>query len=251
MPADGILYASYNTIDEFKGLLRMHLSGEVRAFMRAGAPLSRATAPTDIAVGQSDAAVTEVDDEGFLDLVERGADRIQEANETLETLNEATAALGRNVTAIAQEVQASPGAPSISPSIARRQVDRAAGELARYAERLEFAAPVLGAAYSESMGVFGRAAAMMVELQDDAAKSREALQVSLATVREAVSAVGSAREGLVVLRSGIAGLPRLSTALNRSKRRALAAVDALASALETAMQHGNEAARVLDNMMSE
>lgn len=99
--------------------------------------------------------------------------------------------------------------------------------------------------HSLAMDTFGKMAMISnTDLEEDPKESRTA-QIQIGEYRDAISTLSS---GLSAFRGTIAGLPRMTTAFNRARRRAVAVLDDLLTQLRMAANQSQDVEQLLERM---
>lgn len=242
----GVFHWSFQTVEEFEGLLRMHLARQIQAFQGTGDAKANAT----LAPRTADDARPSEDDAGILDLMEVFEECFQVVIEIVTRINSATEDLGTRMNQRTDEITAAVGGAEsgLSRSEAKTLINKAADDLNRYVTRAGAEIPILREALRDGIHALGKAATLAADLdQDNLSKvkvGREAM-TTLETVLD------GAHESTSRFRHGIHSLPRMTTMLNKAKRATLEILDELLQALEDGRRDATEAGKVLDGILGE
>ena len=223
------MYWKFAGIDQFDKLLRLHITRQIQAWKASVEQSSGNVPATKIAdVDTTNDQGTNDDDQGILDLMETFESRFQELTAISERIRDAIEELGRKMTARTTEME---GIPKDSDGNAnrydaKRLIAKAALDMNQFTARIEAELPLFRIAMNSGMNAFIRAATMTDEFsshEDDANHAREGL-VAIDTLREAIA---SSIDSTSTFREIMAGLPRMTTELNRAKRGATGVLDKL------------------------
>jgi hypothetical protein len=239
------LYFSFRTAREFETLLRMHLSKQLQDWGH-GWGNEESTPVTEIVPAQPVVPATSTDvpeEDGFLDLLEISQTRFEDLNEVTSSLNSAIQVVGKRVGERAEAMKQLQASDSkVSPSQIKRLVNLAAQDLENYATQLDLDIPRFAEAYPSALDALGRAAAISVEFSTGdlhpVQKTAEAAKNLGASLQEAL-------ESMRGFSGKVQATPRLSTAYNRAKRHALAALGQLVSEMTAASQLTQEVEAML------
>lgn len=242
----GVFHWSFQTVEEFEGLLRLHLARQMQGFQKTDDAESKTTLPVANAV---DARPLE-DDAGILDLMEEVEEHFQTVNEIVMGIGAETEGLGKRISQRTAEItDAADGANGkLSRSEAKRLINKAADDMNRYVTRAGAEIPSLRELLGKGLRALGKAMTLAVDFdQGDHSKFKE--------VRESVTSLETAledtHESISGFRLSIQSLPRITTKLNKAKRSVLVILDELLQGLEDGRRDANEAAKVLDEILSE
>jgi hypothetical protein len=226
---EGVLYWKFAGIEQFDKLLRLHITRQVQAWKASVEQSSGNVPATKIAdVDTTNDQGTNDDDQGILDLMETFESRFQELTAISERIRDAIEELGRKMTTRTTEMEGIPkdSDGNANRHEAKRLIAKAALDMNQFTARIEAELPLFRSAMNSGMNAFIRAATMSVEFsshEDDANHAREGL-VAIETLREAIA---SSIDSTSTFREIMAGLPRMTTELNRAKRGATGVLDKL------------------------
>jgi len=245
MGEEGVFYWTFQTIEQFEGLLRMHLARQVQDFLGGSTRRVKADSPSPA----NDLAQPDDDEPGILDLMEVFEERFRTVNEIVTRIGAATEQLGQKMNQRTSEIKDATGAGDrdLSRSEAKRLINKAADDMNQYVMRAGAEIPILRDALSDGIHALGRAATMVVDLDEgDLAKVKEG--------REAVTtlevALAGAHESVSGFRHVIHSLPRMTTMLNKAKRSTLETLDEFLQGLEDGRRDASEAGKVIDGILN-
>lgn len=169
-----------------------------------------------------------MDDEGILDLLEVFEDQFADLMQVSQRIAAATEEIGERMTARTGEMEALPrdAQGNANRKDAKRLIAKAASDMTQYTARIDAELPLFRNAMNTGMNSFIKAATMSVELtttDEDVQQAREGLE-AVVSMRDTL---GTSKESMSEFRETIAGLPPMTTDLNRAKRGATRALDSL------------------------
>lgn len=214
---EGALYWSFQSIGEFEKLIRLHLSRQVQTW------LSKNTTPND-SVDVAEPITTtsdggdDVDDIGFLDLMEQFEDETATVVEVMERIAAATVEIGEKMTTRAEETsEFSSGADAKNRKAAKRLIANAASDMDQYVHRMEAELPLFSEHLNAGMTALTKAAAISIEFSVDD-EAREQAKENIEGVREFRDTMETVEGQITGFKESVAGIPRMTTVLNRAKR---------------------------------
>ena len=252
----GTLYWSYTTVGQFTSFLRIHLNYQVAGWRQAwgtAAGSEQAAMEVDISSVADSEAQTQVELEaeepGFLDLIESGLDNFDILKEGQTRITDATEELNVKTEQRTEEISRLGGlATASSVKAAKRIANRSAEDMEQFARRMETEIPIFGEAYSKGIDAFALSATLLKDFTPD---TEQDLSTQLEQLRGLKESLGSALEGIRGFRESMASLPRLTTAFNRGKKRAVSSIDRLFDEMRTAINFTSEAEKMLEKAASD
>lgn len=245
---EGVLYWTFESVDDFANLARMHLARQIQQF-RDASPVSVTTSdavepPRDVQAGPEESE----GEMGLLDLMEVFEERFATVNEISERITKAITDLGdkmRSRTAELNEAKLGTNT-TLSRSDQKALINRAADDMDQFVTRGGAELPIFRQALQEGIEALGKAAVLAVDLdRNDLSKVREGRD---AVVRLEGSIAGA--EGPTVeFRDTIDGLPRMTTRINRAKKDVVRVLDDLLDGLRDGRRDASEAAKLIDAML--
>ena len=238
----GGLYWTFRTIDEFENLVRLHLTrfvqskkSEMDATKKPKRTL-RANASSQQPIDNSDEH-----DLGLLDLTEKVQDEFLALVEITENIASATAEVGSKIgerTNEIEELSRSPESKNVKST--KRIIVKAAADMDQYSHRMEAELPLFSNHLNSGMNALTKAAEISIDfIADDAHvdEVRENID-SIRQFRETMTSVGMQ---LTEFRESVSSLPRLTTVLNRSKRRMAQVIQRIIDEFRGAQRMAEEA----------
>ncbi len=216
---EGGLYWSFQTIDEFEKLVRLHLTRHIQRWRSPAEPPQPSTASVEELTTTEESPDQDQEDEiGLLDLMEQFEDEFSTLEEITERIASATSEIGEKMearTAETNEFAAGPDAQN--RKAAKRLVAKAAADMDHYAHRMESELPLFSKHLNSGMNAITRAAALSIEfnIEDE---DLEQVRENVRSIREFRETMATVEDQLAGFREAVASLPRMTTVLNRSKR---------------------------------
>ena len=250
----GVLYDTFETTEEFRTKVLFHLSKVVQDYLAANPKVSAATT-VRIAAPTSDivdplanlTALTDDDyDDGLIELSERANDAIAMVSEIVMRMSDATTELAgkfQERTAEVNRLTAGGSVPDMKS--AKRVSNNAAKDLEVYVNRLSAEIPPYQEQHVLAMDTFGRIAMISHEDLDEDVEDIKMAMVQIQKYRDVIS---TSSGSLVEFRGSIVGLPRMTTAFNRARRRASAVMDDLLEQLRAAGSQSEDVIQLLKRM---
>jgi hypothetical protein len=170
-------------------------------------------------------AELQIEDMGFLDALEAFEDHFGALTECMNRVRNAIEEAGTSADHGTDDINAlAASGNSTNARHTKRVINRTAEQLEVFARRIEGETPIFARAYKNGIDALARAATLL----DDFPENRdEQIRQVLPMLQGLEDSIDSADAPLVRLRNSISGLPRITSALNRAKRHAAAALDAL------------------------
>lgn len=251
---EGLLYWNFTSQDQFKHLVRLHLTRQLQAWK------SQLEKPQAIGLLQEPAHVVQrvpeeesFDDElGVLDLIEVLEDRFQELTVISERIGEATEDLAAKITERTNEMNQSPrnSQGNVDRKVAKRLISNAATDMEEYTARMETELPLFSDALAAGMNALVRIASMSIDFETnelDMKEARGGLQ-AITTLRDALT---TAQVSIVEFRQIVAILPRMTSELNRAKRGVVSVLDMLINEFSNGQSLLHESENVIQHSLGD
>jgi ferritin-like protein len=241
----GALYHEFQTPEQFETKVRMHLSSIVQDWLdgnilsqtpKTKHPDREVIEKSTDPLANLSALDMEADEEGIVELVETASDAMLEITGIINRMSSATNDLTQQITSINDEAkEVSKGDTDIKH--AKRVSNKAAEHLELFVKRMAVEIREFNKQSTRSMDTFGSIAMIaesdLEEDPKDIAAARLSIQSYADTLKNSIT-------GLRTFRNIIFGLPRMTTAFNRAKKRAVAVMDDLLTQLEIAASQSND-----------
>jgi hypothetical protein len=269
----GGLYHAFETTEDFCNKVRMHLSWVVQDLLRnkplkdtvtvksssaGGIEIEPLAVPTPIVMQQSAGddtidplanfnALDDDDSEGLIELAEIANTAMEAVVESLADITEATNEIGEKSQIRASEFnQLTADGSEADMNDVKRVCNNTAKDIEAFVKRLSESIPEFSKQNSLAMDTFGKLAMIFnVDLDEDPANIR----TTLAILQEYRSAIPKASESQSELRQTISNLPRMTTAFNRARRRAVAVLDDFIAQLQAAENQTSDVEKLLERML--
>jgi Domain of unknown function (DUF4062) len=218
----GSLYWEYHDEDEFAQLLRMHLSRQIQDWGHKWGQ-----EPATAAVGVVEEPEETFEDEGFLDLIEDGGEKLAATGSVMASMTDAVVDLTQKIESKNTELVAANQARDLKA--VKRLTNSIAEDLDFFASRLEADTPIFATSLKNGISSVTRAANIAREfVSGDVSEIRSALDV----MREFRNALIGAKSGNEGFFHQLESTPRMTRLLNRAKRRALSIMGKLSGEID-------------------
>lgn len=237
---EGGLYWSFQTIEEFEKLIRLHLTRQVQMWRsKSGSKKDLSTViKADTSAAQ---AMDEEDEIGFLDLMEQFEDEIATVVEISERITVAMVEIGEKISARTTETEEFRTGPDAKDrKAAKRLIANAASDMDQYVHRMESELPLFSKHLNAIMTALTKAAAMSIEFNVDE-KAIEQAKENIESTRSFRETMSSVERDIAKFRESVASLPRMTTVLNRSKRAMINVIQRLENEFNGAQTMAREA----------
>jgi hypothetical protein len=246
----GGLYHQFEGVDEFKAKLRIHLSSLARELISAPPrqevlpPLASQLLPN--AVLDHFSSLTDDDyEEGVIELSERSEFAVAEMVQVYERLTECSVTLGNRMRLRTEEMNKLTNAGTeITRDDAKRVANDSADDIENFVKSLFILLPEFKSKQQLALELMGK---VIVISNTDFNVSQEEKDRALASTQGFHGTMIYAAGELAKFRQTIAMLPRMTTAFNRARRRAVALLDDLYEQMQIAV---NTAAEIESQLSS-
>jgi len=231
---EGVLHRTFEGIENFESLIRTHLSAVAQNWSKeqSSSPLRSASPPAallGIDVDISTDAGSD-DDFGFLDHLDRFGMSMEQMSAGLHAITDATASMGEQMNRRTAEIQeiGEINDPQRMKD-ARRAVKASAEDMNRYADILDGQLPLLTRSRKEAFEAISKALSLYEDFDSEDASQIDEFGQSL---RSMVEDAGGSLVSMQGFRATVSGLPRLTSDLNRAKRRVVKSLDEVVAEIE-------------------
>lgn len=253
----GGLHHRFETTEEFRTKVRIHLSKLVQDWLEttptksAGAATPATSAPAaDAADPLANLAALADDDyeEGLLELAERAIDAMGLVVDVVGKMSDATIELGEKLGHRSNEAnKLAAGGATLDIKAAKRVSNHAANDLEVFVNRFSVEIPEFHKQHSLAMEAFGKIAIIShTDLDEDP----EDAKAALVQIQEYRNALSSSSAAISELREVVAGFPRMTASFNRARRRAVAITDDLLVQFRTAANQIQDVEQLLERMIA-
>ncbi len=248
---EGALYWKFKDIKEFEKLLRIHITSQVQAFKHEEALKTptklKEELPAEI---QLESEKAESEDLGLIDLVEIYEERFEELGEIAARIAKSTEELGEKFRTRTKELNELSASGQVDRKQAKRLMERAATDMDQYVERIEAEIPLFAKNLDEGMNALIDTTKLIVEFnisESDQTQARGALE-ALASLSEVLA---SSENIISQFQTSVSSIPRMTSVLNKSKRRVTEVLDRLIEQLRTGQRLTREAEQAITNIAQE
>lgn len=243
----GGLYHSFETPEQFHSSVRIHLSKVVQDWLDTNASTIPWTAK-DISTSKENAPSmkdplenflaleTEADEDGIIELVELANETMGEVTNVVERMSETITALSEKFTQLTDEAN-EVAASDPDMKAAKRVSNKAADDLEVFVKRMSVEIVEFNKQSTRAMDTFGNIA-MISEI--DLNEKPDDIAVARANMQTYTNAVLTSADSLTGFRDTIFKLPRMTTAFNRARKRAVAVMDDLLNQLRIAASQSQD-----------
>jgi len=253
----GGLYHCFETPEQFQSSVRIHLSKVVQDWLDANTSTTPQTAKKISLRSENNPSMkeplanllalkTEADEDGIIELIELANETMAKVTNVVERMAEATTTLTDKFTQLTNEANK---ATVIGPDIkaVKRVSNKAADDLEVFVKRMSVEIVEFNRQSTRAMDTFGNIAMISKndfgENLDDIAIARTNMQTYTATV-------STSADSITEFRNTIFKLPRMTTAFNRARKRAVAVLDDLLNQLKIAANQSQDVYMLLTRLES-
>tara|TARA_R110002074_G_scaffold59265_2_gene144373 strand:+ start:592 stop:1596 length:1005 start_codon:yes stop_codon:yes gene_type:complete len=224
--AKGGLYSTFTDQESFEASLRAHLSALIEKFSNLKTHVepmgAKTTCGSDNQVENS--SLNEADDElGLLDYLETYENEMEVLSRSVEGISDITLSVGNHMSQHAEQINALPEEERASKP-GRRIVRQSAEDIERYSIILSAQISLFAKARRSVFEALNCILVLRQDFNEDDNENLSDLQDSLGAFLDAVS---GSLEGLISFRQSVIDLPKLSSKLNRAKRKTAEQLDNL------------------------
>lgn len=217
---EGGLYWSFNTVDEFEKLVRLHITRYVQAWRTNELTTQPRSGESNILTKKTEkSSVTDRDDElGLLDLMEQFEDDFATLQEIMGRITAATVDIGNKMAERTTEIeQFRAGSDPANRKAAKRLIAKAASDMDQYAHRMDAELPIFKQHLNAGMNALIQTAQLAVEfsIMDEGYGQIQENLDGIKTLREILASV---EEKITAFKQAVASLPKMTTTLNHAKR---------------------------------
>lgn len=231
---EGVLHSTFEGTENFESLVRAHLSAVAQKWSRGQHSSVQSSAKTSVVLSSSgkDSSnhVAGDDDFGFLDQLDRFEMSMEQMNAGLHAVADATVSMGEQMNRRTAEIQeiGEINDPQRTKD-ARRAVKASAQDMNRYADILDGQLPLLTRSRREAFEAISKALSLYEDFDSEDTSQIDQLRQSLQAMVEAARGSLNSMRGF---KATVGGLPRLTTDLNRAKRRVVKSLEEVVSEIE-------------------
>lgn len=249
----GALYHEFETIEQFRTKVRIHLSSLVQDWL-AGNLSARLPKSLDYEEPESEvdplanlAALEQLsDEEGVIELVEIAIDAMGEVTNIIQRMSDATNDLNDRFTSrTAETSEVAERGNDIKAT--KRIANKAADDLELFVKRMAVEVVEFNKQSSLAMDTFCNIAMMSESDLDVDPKDIAEMRQNIQGYKDAIT---RAADSLLEFRDVIFQLPRMTTVFNRARKRAVAIMDDLLNQLRIAADQSHDVDQLLARLES-
>jgi hypothetical protein len=250
---EGVLYWTFDSLDQFCNLARVQLTRVVQSWLAQNRLPSPSTVAAPISIVPSTpnqgnlVSADSVDEEsGLLDLLETATDSMSRIQEISSHIAETVSSFGER---IEHRTVALKGLVATEPTYlqsVKRISGSAAEDLDDFTARTNFETPLFLEAMHTCMDALSRAATVSLDFRN----SEDNLRTTVTTVVAVRASLATTQGQIRAFRDIISMTPRLTTKFNRSKRHAVEALDALLAAFVQCDQACQKTEQAITTLLS-
>jgi Domain of unknown function (DUF4062) len=249
----GGLYHEFDTLEEFRKKTHRHLSRLAQSWQTR----PKAAEITKVEIDQTSIdtinplanllALDDGDDDGVFELVEKVEEALNMVVGTVGKISEATNELGKKMQLRAKEMDMLSG-EGIRPD--RKKIKKASNNVAAdielFVNKISIEIPKFHEQNSTAMDTYRKIAIIAAA---DFEESSDDIQQGLDQIQEYREAIISSQDGLSEMRESAVGLPNMTTAFNRARKRAVAVIGDLLEMLRLATKQAEGVEKLLSDMI--
>ena len=247
----GGLYSTFDSIENFETRLRFDLSKIAQKWSLKDVAKKGLESEQIRIEEQSEADILDEDEEyGLLDYFEIYEDRMSNMTKAFSIMTKATEKLGRLARTRTKEMN------SLQNAIAKpnkRQAKilfkQSSNDLEEFSDIIELQVKTTSKSREEAFDALSKALSIYVDFKEsNNSDDLTSLEKSLIFM---INATERTRYNISGLRESISNFPRITSQLNRSKRRATKALDGVLEELNTIIQSANDVLEIIKELGSE
>ncbi|MBZ9776520.1 DUF4062 domain-containing protein [Mesorhizobium sp. CO1-1-8] len=245
---DGVLYFEFKDIRDFERLVRLHLSHQILNFV----PTNVANNSIEVSEKALEPPASDAGDElGLFDYLEAFEKKFAEVAEIANRISDATAELGAKLQSRTSEVGdlKKNTLGQIDRVSATQIISHAADDLKHFSGRLDEEVPLYSEAFSLGMDAFIKYAALSEEFKNDD-RDIDQVKENLDSIKNLRSILSSSKGNLETFRVSIGALPRMTSELNKARRRTADSMDRLLEEFSRQESMLDGAVAILEQMIS-
>lgn len=235
----GVLYGTYKNFDNFKNMVRMHLSRiiqEWRKNLGTEAKVSTETSTLSKVRKREKGELINLEEdfeEGFIDLVESGIQNFDAVHDVSDRIVQVTQDLGEKMERSTKELESATthGEPGNLRTI-KSIVNRAAAEMEHYVSLMKNEIDLFGGNCSQGLYSYAKALMLLTEFELEEKEEIKILYEALEILSELKSEMVGAIKSITGMRETVAGLPRATTKFNQAKRNVTRMLDKFRGEIE-------------------
>lgn len=242
----GVLYWTYNGVDDFERLLKIHLNKKIKEWGKNWGINSSTSEILEVTNEEiEENGFNDEDNYGFIELIEIGTDNFDTSNEAIARISEAIETIGNKIKERGEEFQQS---QTPTPNIKQGKIilNRIADDMEQFVNRVKPEIPIFSEGFSKGIDAMTRATVMVNDFEGE---NEEQIVIALNTIKGIRTSMIPALEGMKAFRDSVYNVPRISRNINRSKRNMVIMVDELINEINSANDLALEAEKTLERAL--
>ncbi len=250
----GGLYHKFTTTYEFEKMIRIHLGFQIQEWRKR---LENSTSFRP-AQGKKIEPKTkefkgkkkeEFEDEGFLDLVEKGTEGFKDVADVSNRLTEASQIFTEDMEKTTEELKMmNKSSSELNLKQGKRIIKQAAKNMNEYAKKIELEIPNFRNAYSVALDSYGKATTI---LKDFGSVDMQSIKDSISTVKSIRESLIGSKRAVQSVQDAISSHPRISTEYNRAKRKVIEMLNNLVKEMSVGINLAGEVEGIMRNVLKE
>jgi hypothetical protein len=171
------------------------------------------------------------EEEGLIDLTESIQADVVLINSTLGRMAQAINDVGDHVRSGGAALDALRDSGNVDTARIKRVINRSAEDVETFAKRIDAEVPIFAEVYERMVRSVAKAAVLRADLES----GEDPMSTAATAVETLTVNMKGAKQGAEGMRDAITAWPRMTTALNRARRRGAAALDKLISEYQRAI----------------
>lgn len=248
---EGLLYWKFTNQEQFEKFVRVHLAKQIQAWKSRDDQSGNNVAESNSLERGVQASDDDGDDLGILDLMEVFEDRFEQITAIAERISAATEEIGNR---IGERTLQMNGLSRDSQGIVNRKAAKhliamAASDMDNYTTRMEAEIPIFSNSLNDGMNALIRASTMSIDLasQNDPEQAKQ----GLGAIETLLESLALSKQSTTRFRDTIAGLPRMTSELNKSKRGVVSVLDKMINELGNGQSLLREASAVVRGLLDQ
>ena len=241
-----MLYWSFKDQEEFKTLVRMHLTHQLLGWGKDWG-ITKNVQPI-ASPKESDACevkeLEENEEDGFFDLIITGQENFENLNEITKRMTNSIQLLGTKMEERSKEMEKAKTPAGTNIKMAKHAGDHAAEDIESFVVRMNAEIPLFAKSYKAGINAFGRAVSLSTDFRE---VSHQESVSSLDSIKSLNLSLNISLEKIKDFRGVVAKSPRITRNYNISKRHALHVLDSLINEMTNASNLTSELEKIFEN----
>jgi hypothetical protein len=235
-----VLYWEFDTIENFKNLLRIHIPKRLESLKEQESKEINRQITTS-----KEEDNFETEELGLLDLVEIFEISVATSLNSLEKITEATEWIGTQLNQKTEEITRISKIPNPNPNVIREILRRTASLMNDYSSRIKLETPIFYENFEEAI----KAGSEMVNLAGDFYNETtiSQLEETNESIFELKKGINEAIEGMTGFYNSVKDLPRIQKEINHAKKTLLHILEDLLGSITQSLQLAEEYKIILVN----